>query len=297
MNLEANDLLIFSRVAEAGSFSRAGERLHLPKSSVSRRIAALETRLGERLFVRTTRRLALTDFGQSMLEVARRIAEEVDAASVLAESRQAEPGGHLRISMPADFAAFLLPGMLAEFVRRYPRINLSLDLSPRRVDLIGENFDLAIRMGDLPDDATLAARRICDFQPGLVATPAYLKARGVPEHPDELFSHNALRLLMRTGEPAPTRLMRGSERWEGVLSGQISVNSLGMLIRLVQEDMGLAQVDLRFVAQNLAQGELVQVLPEWQAPRVTAWAVMPSRRLISTKTRVFVDALQACLAA
>jgi len=144
---DANDLLIFARVAAAGSFSRAAEQLGLPKSTVSRRVSLLEERLGERLIQRTTRRLTLTDFGRQLLEHARQVAAEVDAVRALSEFRQARPSGRLRVSMPNDFATLLLTEMLAAFVTLHPAVSLELDLSPRRVDLLGENFDLAIRMG------------------------------------------------------------------------------------------------------------------------------------------------------
>ena len=145
--IEPNDLLLFARVAELGSLSRAAARLGWPKSTVSRRLALLERRLGERLLLRTTRRQRLTDFGLQLLEHARRVADEVDAASALGEQRRAEPSGRLRVSMPSDFANLLLADSLAAFVALHPRVELELDLSPRRVDLLAEGFDLAVRMG------------------------------------------------------------------------------------------------------------------------------------------------------
>jgi DNA-binding transcriptional LysR family regulator len=145
--IEANDLLIFARVADLGSFSRAAERLGLPKSTVSRRIAWLESHLGERLLLRTTRRQSLTEFGALLLEHARQVVAEVDAVTALREHRQAVPSGRLRVSMPSDFATLLLADMLAAFVAQHPRITLELDLSPRRVDLLGEGYDIAVRMG------------------------------------------------------------------------------------------------------------------------------------------------------
>ena len=201
MSLEANDLLLFARVADAGSFSRAAESLRLPKSTVSRRVAALETQLGERLLLRTTRKLHVTDFGRSVLDHAHHVAEEVDAAASLALQRKAQPSGRLRVSMPGDLASLVFSDLFAEFVARYPAIDLEIDLSPRRVDLIGENFDVAIRMGDLPDDASLAARRIAIWSGGLFAAPAYIARRGQPPEPEALMEHDALRLLLRSGEP------------------------------------------------------------------------------------------------
>ena len=160
MSLEANDLLLFARVVDEGSFSRAAERLGLPKSTLSRRITELESQLGERLLLRTTRKLSVTDFGHAVLAHAHQVTAEVESTMALAQHRQVQPSGRLRVSMPNDFANDVLANLLADFIATYPAISLELDLSARRVDLISENFDVAIRMGDLPDDATLAARRL-----------------------------------------------------------------------------------------------------------------------------------------
>ncbi len=293
MTVEANDLLLFARVADEGSFSRAALRAGLPKSTVSRRIAALETQLGERLLQRTTRKLALTDFGRNVLEHAHQVAAEVEAASSLAQHRQAAPNGRLRVSMPGDFATEMLPAMLAAFIARHPAISLELDLSPRRVDLIGENFDLALRMGDLPDDASLAARRIATFSIGLYAAPAYLQRRGRPPEPEALMEHDALRLLARGGEPAPWVLTRGEQRWEGIPPGRATANSPELLLRLARTGAGIASV-VNFSADAYVQrGELEPVLPDWCLPPAPAWAVFPGRRLMPARTRVFLDALQA----
>src|SRR5437868_1328005 len=152
MDIEPNDLVLFARIVEAGSFSKAAQRVELPKSTVSRRISQLEARLGERLLQRTTRKLVVTEFGASLLEHARKVAEEVEAAAALAQHRQAKPSGKLRISLPGDVANYGLIDVIQRFVERYPAVQLELDLSPRRVDLLAESFDIAIRMGDLPDD-------------------------------------------------------------------------------------------------------------------------------------------------
>jgi DNA-binding transcriptional LysR family regulator len=292
---DPNDLLIFARVAEAGSFSRAAEQLGMPKSTVSRRISLLEDRLGERLMLRTTRRLTLTEFGTILLEHARQLAAEVEAVAALAESRQARPSGRLRVSMPSDFANLLLVDMLAAFVALHPAISLELDLSPRRVDLVGENFDLALRMGELPDDATLAARRIGVFPAGLYAAPAYVAEHGEPATPDDLARHDALRLLGRSGEASGWTLLRGDERWEGVPPGRTSANSPELLIRLARAGAGIAAVPDYFAAPYVRRGELRRLLPDWCLPAHTAWAVFPGRRLMPAKTRAFLEMLLAAL--
>ncbi|HMC13992.1 MAG TPA: LysR family transcriptional regulator [Albitalea sp.] len=293
MNLEPNDLMLFARVAEEGSFSRAAERVGLPKSTVSRRIAGLESELGERLLLRTTRKLAITDFGHSVLEHAQQVSAEVEAAAALAQQRQVKPSGRLRVSMPADFATIVLGRLLAEFIEKYPAISLELDLTPRRVDLIGENFDLALRMGSLPDDASLAARQVAVFSIGLYASPGYLKLRGAPSEPEALMEHDALRLLLRNGEPATWILKRGEAHWEGIPPGRATANSPELLIRLARSGAGIAAVTDHFAAPYVESGELVPVLEDWTLPTAAAWAVFPGRRLMPARTRVFLDALQA----
>ena len=293
---EANDLLIFARVAEMGSFSRAAERIGLPKSTVSRRITLLEERLGERLMLRTTRRLALTEFGEHLLEHARQVATEVEAVKALAAHRQARPSGRLRVSMPSDFANVLLADMLAAFIALHPAVALELDLSPRRVDLLGENFDIAVRMGVLPDDTLLAARRIAVLPISLYAAPAYLAEYGEPVSPDDLLHHEALRLIDRHGEAASWTLINGQQRWEGVPAGRTMANSPELLIRLACAGAGIAAVPDCFAAPSVRRGELRHILSAWSLPVHPAWAVFPGRRLMPAKTRAFIDMLEAALA-
>lgn len=292
---DANDLLIYARVAEAGSFSRAAERLGLPKSTVSRRISLLEERLGERLMLRTTRRLALTEFGLQLLEHARQVSAEVDAVKALSEHRQARPSGRLRVSMPSDFASLLLTDMLAAFIALHPEVSLELDLSPRRVDLLGENFDLAIRMGELPDDTLLAARRITEFTGGLYAAPSYIAEHGEPAVPEDLGTHKALLLLGRNGGAIPWQLSRGEQTWEGVPPAAATANSPELLIKLAIAGVGIAIAPDYFASPSVKSGHLRRVLPEWCLPAHTAWAVFPGRRLMPAKTRAFIDMLQAAM--
>ena len=292
MDVEPNDLLLFARIVEAGSFSMAAQRLDLPKSTVSRRIALLEASVGERLLQRTTRRLMLTEFGASLLEHARKVAEEVEAAGALAQHRQAAPSGKLRISVPNDFANVGMTELIARFIDRYPAVSLELDLSPRRVDLVAENFDIAIRMGDLPDDSTLAARRVAIENFGLYAAPSYLAGRGLPEQPDDLLQHDLLCILRRTGGAAPWILQRGKVRWERALTARLTANSPELLARIACGGAGIAASSDLFVSNYVKKGELVRVLPEWDLPAATGWAVFPGRRLMPAKTRAFLDMME-----
>jgi DNA-binding transcriptional LysR family regulator len=298
MESDADDLLLFARVMETGSFSRAAERVHWPKSTVSRRIAALETRLGEKLLQRSTRKLALTDFGAGVLEHARALAAEVDGALALALHRQSKPSGRLRVSMPSDFAEKVAAGVLAEFAVNYPEVQLELDLTPRRVDLIGEGFDIAIRMGALDEDSQLAARRLATTHWGLYASPDYLARAGEPLMPQALESMHGLMLLARTGEPVPWQLSREGAAPVVVRPAQRTlVNSPSVLAQMAERGVGIAGIDRLLVSDALRLGRLQRLLPDWHLPGSVCWAVFPERRLMPLRTRVFLEAMSALLEA
>jgi DNA-binding transcriptional LysR family regulator len=295
-HIDPNDLLTFATVAELGSFSRAAERMGLPKSTVSRRLAALEQRLGERLLLRTTRRQSLTEFGLQLLEHARQVVLEVEAVTALSERRQATPSGRLRVSMPSDFANLVLVDTLTAFLALYPAIQLELDLSSRRVDLLGESFDVVVRIGNLPDDASLAARCLSVFSFGLYAAPNYLAAHGEPLDPNDLARHVAIKMLQANGEAASWTLAQGEQRWEGIPPGRACANAPELLIRMACAGAGIVAVPDYFAAPDVRRGALRRVLPGWCLPSHTVWAVFPERKLMPVKSRVFIDMLQTALA-
>ena len=296
MSLDANDLILFAQVMESGSFSRAAERTGLPKSTLSRRITTLETKLGERLLTRSTRRLAITEFGERILEHARRLLEETEAASAMALHRQGVPRGVLRVSMPPDFVELDLTPFLLQFAASYPEVRLELDLSPRRVDLLAERFDLAVRVASrLPDDSTLVARKLCELANGLYASPAYLARYGIPEKPQDLLEHIGLRLIGGNGDALPWRLSRGAEQWEGMPDGPLAANSPRLQRDLARHGMGIVGIDDRFAQNWVEQGLLERVLPEWALPAVTIWCVTPGRRLLPARTTAFIDMLRIAL--
>ncbi|HUP05848.1 MAG TPA: LysR family transcriptional regulator [Caldimonas sp.] len=297
--LDANDLVLFARVAEAGSFSRTADRLQVPKSTVSRRIAALEEHFGERLFHRSTRKLSITDFGVNLLDHARALAAEVDGAQAMAQHRQAQPSGRLRVSLPSDFAIFALPEMLARFAQEHPAIVLELDLSPRRVDLIAENYDLAVRIGELPDDSQLAARKLAEMPIGLYAAPTYLKSAGAPAEPEDLLELHGLLMLSRTGGARGWLLRRGSkeapEEWHGTPARYSMSNSPAVLMRMAQAGFGVVTLPELYAREAVRRGLLQRILTDWWLPVSVWWAVFPGRRLMPARTRAFLDTLVATL--
>jgi len=300
--LSANDLMLFQRVADTGSFSRAAEQSGLPRSYVSRHLATLETRLGERLFHRSTRKLALTDFGLGLLGHTRDLSDSMAQITHYVASRSGLPGGRLRISMPPDFAEPMLPAsFFADFMARYPDIRLELDVSARRVDLIGEQFDLAIRAARstrLPDDATLVARPLYAQRWAPYASPAYLRAHGTPSRPEQLAQHSLLALSSAASGQALawTLSHRASgETWQGVPTTRFLCNSMTLLVQMAIHAQGIALLGAHHAQQALAQGTLQRVLPGWESAPSQIWLIMPGRRLIAASVRAFIDALEAAL--
>lgn len=297
-SLDPDDLVLFARVVEAGSFSRAGERHGIPKATVSRRISGLESRIGERLLTRTTRRLSLTEFGERMLAHAQRLSEETDAANALAQHHQATPQGRLRVSMPTGFSEEMaLVPFLVAYASAHPLVRLEIDISARRVDLIAERFDLAVRVAArLPDDATLVARRIVDLENALYASPAYLERTGRPSSPGQLLEHAGLGLISSTGDVLPWVLEHNGDRWEGLPVGPLAANSIGLQTALAVRGLGIAALSTRVARPYIEQRRLERVLPDWRLPTMTVWCVTPGRRLLPTRTTAFIEMLRAALA-
>lgn len=293
--LDINDLIVFAKVAEGDSFSRAARRLGVPTSTVSRRIAALEEHFGERLLHRSSRKLALTDLGLNLLEHARGLAAGLEQVQALAQHRQAAPSGRLRVSLPSDIGGMVLPRMLAQFARAHPGITLDLDVSPRRVDLIAENYDLAVRFGPLPDDSQLAVRTLADMPAALYASPEYLLQQGAPAKPDDLLKLHALMLPLASGEVQAWQLYNeanpAASQWRGTPTHRSVSNSPAMMMRMAEAGFGIVGLPDFLVSDALAQRRLQRVLPGWRLPPGRCSAVFPGRRLMPARTRAFIDAL------
>lgn len=291
-NISADDLILFATIVEQESLVRAADKLGMPKATVSRRLSNLEAILGQRLLLRTTRRLTLTDFGQEFLDHCRRVTEEVSTVQDFVRSQDAQPRGRLRVSMPGDYAKQHFSRAIATFIDTYPEVQLDIDLSSRRVDLIGERYDLAIRMGDLDNDATLVARKIDEQRLGLYASPIYLALHPAPKHPDDLAHHASVRLLSARGSAVPWTLVRDKEIWEGVPPGRLTLNSPDMIQQLLLDGAGIGALPDMFVKEDVRNKRLVRILPKWNLPAIPAWAVMPMRRYLPAKTRAFLDHLE-----
>lgn len=281
-----NDMALFVEVAKARSFRRAAETAGVPTSTLSRRIAALEQAIGLRLLNRTTRRIELTEAGQVYFERCKRIIDEARIAHEELGDMLAQPRGTLRVSAPADFATVWLAPLLTDFANRYPGISLDLDLTPRNVDLIAEPFDLAIRMAN-PGPSHLISRVIGRVTSRLYAAPGYLAAHGEPTHPVQLERHECLTMsTLLTWE-----LQAGTETFVAKVGGRFKANSVALLRQLAVQGMGILNLPERAVAQELANGTLKNIVPDWQGSPMSIHAVTETR-LIPAKTQRFIEFLR-----
>jgi len=277
---------VFVQVAETRSFVSAGRLLGLSASAVGKNIARLEGKLGVRLFHRSTRSITLTAEGLLFLERCRRIIAEIEAAHLELSQASGKPTGRLRISLPL-VSSLMLP-MLGDFMHQYPEISLDLDFTDDLVDVIEEGFDAVIRTGE-PADSRLSARRLGYFSSMLVASPAYLKEKGLPQHPEELLQHICLHYrFSHTGklEKWPLRLTE-----DLALPVSMVCNNIETRVCFALRGLGIAWLPDFAVREGIAEGSLVSVLDEFIEWQGTFHILWPASKHPSPKIRVLVDFL------
>jgi len=280
-----NHMSYFVEVVKARSFRGAAEALGMPNSTLSRKINELEKFIGLRLLHRTTRKIELTEAGQIYYERSRRIIDEARLAHEQLGSLLAQPQGMLRVSLPADFAVITLAPFIKEFADFYPGISFDFDLTPRNVDLVSEPYDLAVRMGSLPDSG-LIARKLGSLSRSLYASPDYLVQNGTPGSPDELKDHECIG--MRQDKPGYWQLHREESRISLRISGRFQMNSIGMMRRFASIGAGIAILPDKIVWEDVTDNKLTRVLPDWKAEAVTIYALTETR-LLPAKTQVFIE--------
>lgn len=288
MSLKSDDLLLLAEVHRAGSLSAGARTLQLPKATVSRRLAALESAVGTRVFVPGARRMKLTDFGVELAERAARHRDEIEDTRRWIGAHETRPRGRLRLSVSADFAILLMAEPMARFVQRYPEVTLEVDTTPRQVDLANEAFDLAVRMGPL-EDSDFVARRLMLLERGLYASPVYLNDNPPPRAPADLREHRFVMLQQAMGHPQ--RLQRGKRVVEFQMSGALQCNSVGLVRALALAGGGLAMFPHGMVRGDVSAGLLAPVLPEWRFEPLLVSLLTASRKLMPAKVRVFIDHL------
>jgi DNA-binding transcriptional LysR family regulator len=279
------DMALFVEVARTLSFSRASGHLGMPPATLSRRIATMERRLGVRLFDRSTRRVALTATGQRYYERCAAVVDEARLAHEALRETGELASGRIRVSMPVDLGLHWIGPLLPEFSRLYPGIALELDLSPRKIDLIEDQTDVAIRLGAIKGDR-LVVRRLGETSQGVFAAPAYLERHGRPLIPEDLAMHECL--YVPTGaQPVRWRLGRGSETVEVEVRGRYCLNNVGLMRLLAESGLGVAVLPLRLCDESVAAGRLQPLLEDCTMPAHAIHAVMSSH-LQPAAVRAFV---------
>lgn len=280
---------VFLRVVESESFTQAANQLFMPRSTVSKLITDLEKHLGIKLIHRTTRAVAITPEGLEYYSHALRIIGELDEVDNAIGDKKLKPGGHLRIDAPASFATCLLIPALPEFEQEYPDISLSLGVSDRTVNILGEGVDCAIRAGTL-QDMSMIGRKICELRNIVCASPAYLQRRGTPTTPAEVAaSHiHAGYFFASSGKPDPLVFERDGEHIS-IDNGKYCTNDGSGLTSMMLAGLGIGQHMQAVVQPWLDSGELVEILPEWSRPSVSFHAIYPPNRHQSARLRVFID--------
>lgn len=294
----------FVATVRGGSFSEAGRQLGCTPSAVSRQVGALEADLGVRLFTRTTRRLSLTEAGATLFEQAERILGEIDDMQESVRAVDARPRGLLSVTAPIVYGRLHLAPLLPGFIARYPEVHLNLVLSDSVVDLLENDIDVAVRIAALPD-SSLIARRLAPVERVICASPAYLERRGTPAIPAQLTEHDCLPFRFHT---AASVWRAGSNVWrlqgeagveEIVVSGPFTANNADALVTAALAGLGLILVPTWLVSDHLRDGALRPVLSDYVVSpsdlEMAIYAVYPSGRFLSPKTRAFIDFLVEAL--
>jgi DNA-binding transcriptional LysR family regulator len=283
------EMSVFSRVVAAGSLSSAARELGLSPAMVSRRLSALEARLGVRLLNRTTRTLRLTDEGANYYDTCSRLLSEIDEAEAAVSAGRIEPRGALKVALPASFGNRHIAPLVPRFAERYPNVQLALSLSDRTVNIIEEGFDLAVRIAHL-EDSSLAARRLAPNRRVVCASPAYLRRHGTPRAPQDLAGHNCITstdFSMNWDYTDPGGVA-GSVR----VTGRYACDNWEVLREWALAGLGVALKSTWDVRQHLEDGSLVPLFPGYTfGSDVAIYAVYPHRRHLPAKTRVFIEFL------
>lgn len=284
-----DEIEIFVKVVELGSFSGAADRLSLPQSTVSRKIRHLEDQLGVRLLNRTTRLVKPTHTGMIYYQRCARITKDLADANQEVISSQDTPKGLLRITAPVESVHVFLDDIIDSYLRQYPDVEIDVVASNEIINPIDQGFDVAIRLANLKD-STLIARPLGQTTDLLCAAPEYIKENGIPKYLSELSGHKCLR-MSNLEIFSKWELTRNKELQIVSVTGPIIVNSLILLHKLTCRGHGIAKLPTYLCADNIKDGSLVPILPEWVFPQRTLWVVYPSARHLSPNIRSFVDFL------
>ncbi|KAA0020319.1 LysR family transcriptional regulator [Salinicola corii] len=284
-----DSMTLFVRIVESGSFTRAANALDIPRATATLAIQKMESRLGVRLLERTTRRVRPTPEGEAFHQRCVQLLAELEEAEAILRPVADSPRGILRIELHGTHASRIVLPRLAVFHERYPSLELVITTGDRRVDLVGEGIDCAVRSGE-PEDSSLIARRLATLEQVICASPGYLARMGTPSTPDELHDHHGIHFVSGYNAPDKTLdLIVDGEPRTFPTAGWLTVNDAESYVVSALEGFGLIQLPRFRLASHLARGDLVEILPAWQKPALPLHVVYPQRRQLSPKVRVFVD--------
>lgn len=279
---------MFAKVAEEGSFAAAARVMGVSVPTVSRAVARLEERLGGRLFNRTSRQLALTEFGQSMAGKASEIYRQAQEVENEAHELSVQPRGQVRLAVPMSFGLRWVSPLLPALLRQFPELSVDLHLSDASVDVIAEGFDAALRIATLPD-SSLVARRLCAVTQYLVASPAYLSQHGAPEHPRELSSRQCFSYAYRARSQVWRFTHTSGVHEDIVPNGSLRVTNSDALLPALLDGLGISELPEFIAAEYLRDGRLVRLLDEWSMTQGGLYFVTPTTRSRPLKVRVLSD--------
>lgn len=286
MDLNAIDM--FVKVVEAGTFVGAAKTSGIPKSTIARRIDELESSLGVRLLQRSTRRSELTEAGRAFYERCRRILADIEEAKATVTERQREPRGTLRLTTSVLMAEAFLSEWCVEYLKKYPDVELEVFLSTRRMDLIADGFDIAVRAGPLEPSSHIV-RKLARAPRYICASPSYLEQHPAPESPEALGDHECI-MFRSDRTPAPWRLENAAgDRVSIDVNGRLAVNSLPSAMKACRAGLGIARLPALLCCTAIESGELVHLLPEWSTTQDWIHALYPSRQHLSATVRTFLD--------
>ncbi|KPU84745.1 hypothetical protein JI58_01875 [Marinosulfonomonas sp. PRT-SC04] len=284
---DLNDLAVFAAIAQAGSITAAAKKMQLPKSNVSRRLARLENRLGVQLIERNTRSSRLTSIGVCYADHCRLMVDEANAADAAVETSMGEPTGELKITASVLVGQQIIAPAIAAYGLEFPNVQILLELTNARANLIEDGYDLAFRIGE-NSDSSMMSQAIATFPFGLYASPDYLRRSGEPRSPKDLQHHRCL--IMRSGDKTSQwKLKRGVEAVNVTVQSTAAVNDFITLRNLAIAGGGIAMLPTYAIHAECASGLLSSVLPDWKASGATLSAIYPSRRGATVKQRAFID--------
>lgn len=286
----------FVRVVDCASFTRAADLLGLPRSTVSTAVQELEARVGTRLLHRTTRRVAPTHDGIAFYARCQRIIEDVEDSESLFRQSSEGMAGTIRVDVPARIGRLIVAPALPDFLRRHPNLHVELGATDRSVRLVEENVDCALRVGEL-EDSSMIARHLGEFRLINAASPAYLKRRGIPASPAALEHHQAILYASPTsGRVAAWEWMEGAATRTMQVSGRVTVNNAESYIACCLAGLGLIQIPAYDVRDQLASGQLAEVMPDHCAAPMPVTILYPHRRHLSRRLKIFMDWLAELMA-